>query len=213
MSWLTRQNLPRNKSKLLEDIYTGFVRNGANLQGDAKEQYRNLCKELSLLTLQFSENTLKETNDYRLVLTEKSQLSGLPESAIDAAAETAQEKGVEGWVFTLHAPSYSPFMTHADNRDLRRELYMAYNTKCTHDNACNNLEIVKKIANIHMEIARLLGYDNFAEYNLKEANGSKQRYRIQTVKSIVGSLIRPPHKKNMTKYRHWHAVKKEPTLS
>lgn len=92
-------------TKLLEDIYTGFVRNGANLQGDAKEQYRNLCKELSLLTLQFSENTLKETNDYRLVLTEKSQLSGLPESAIDAAAEPAQEKGVEGWVLpcTLQA--------------------------------------------------------------------------------------------------------------
>lgn len=77
---------------MLEDIYNGFVRNGANLQGDSKEQYRNLSKELSLLTLQFSENALKETNDYRLVLTDKSQLSGLPESAIDAAAEAAQEK-------------------------------------------------------------------------------------------------------------------------
>lgn len=178
---LTDKNkLTPEQSKLLEDIYTGFVRNGANLQGDAKEKYRKLCKELSLLTLQFSENALKETNDYQLVLTNKSQLSGLPESAVDAAAETAQEKGVKGWVFTLHAPSYSPFMTYADNRDLRQELYMAYNTKCTHDNACNNLEIVKKIANVRMEIAQLLGYDNFAEYNLKErmAQNSDAVYKL-----------------------------------
>ena len=178
---LTDKNkLTPEQSKLLEDIYTGFVRNGANLQGDAKEKYRKLCKELSLLTLQFSENVLKETNDYQLVLTNKSQLSGLPESAVDAAAETAQEKGVKGWVFTLHAPSYSPFMTYADNRDLRQELYMAYNTKCTHDNACNNLEIVKKIANVRMEIAQLLGYDNFAEYNLKErmAQNSDAVYKL-----------------------------------
>lgn len=90
---LTDKNkLTPEQSKLLEDIYTGFVRNGANLQGDAKEKYRSLCKELSLLTLQFSENALKETNDYQLALTDKSQLSGLPESAVDAAAETAQEK-------------------------------------------------------------------------------------------------------------------------
>lgn len=90
---LTDKNkLTPEQPKLLEDIYTGFVRNGANLQGDAKEKYRKLCKELSLLTLQFSENALKETNDYQLVLTNKSQLSGLPESAVDAAAETAQEK-------------------------------------------------------------------------------------------------------------------------
>ena len=178
---LTDKNkLTPEQSKLLEDIYTGFVRNGANLQGDAKEKYRSLCKELSLLTLQFSENALKETNDYQLALTDKSQLSGLPESAVDAAAETAQEKGVKGWVFTLHAPSYSPFMTYADNRELRRKLYMAYNTKCTHDNACNNLEIVKKIANVRMEIAQLLGYDNFAEYNLKErmAQNSDAVYKL-----------------------------------
>ncbi len=175
-----KENLNPEQTKLLEDTYNSFVRNGANLQGEAKEKYRELCKELSLLTLQFSENNLKETNDYELVLTEQSQLSGLPESAIDAAAETAREKGIEGWVFTLQAPSYGPFMTYAENRDLRHELYMAYNTKCTHDNACNNLEIVKKIANIHLEIAQLLGYDNFAEYNLVErmAQNSESVYKL-----------------------------------
>lgn len=175
-----KESLSPEQAKLLEDMYNGFVRNGANLQGEDKDKYRELCRELSLLTLQFSENNLKETNDYRLVLTEKSQLAGLPESAIDAAAETAREKEVEGWVFTLQAPSYSPFMTYADSRELRRELYMAYNTKCTHDNASNNLEIVKKIVNIHMEIAHLLGYNNFAEYNLKErmAQNSDAVYKL-----------------------------------
>lgn len=176
----SEEQLNPEQTKLLEDIYTGFVRNGANLQGEAKEKYRALCTELSLLTLQFGENNLKETNDYKLVITDEAQLSGLPESAIDAATETAKEKGVEGWVFTLQAPSFSPFMTYADNRDLRHELYMAYNTKCTHDNAYNNLDIVKRIVNVHMEIAQLLGYDNFAEYNLQErmAQNSDAVYQL-----------------------------------
>lgn len=176
----SEEQLNPEQTKLLEDIYTGFVRNGANLQGKAKEKYRALCTELSLLTLQFGENNLKETNDYKLVITDEAQLSGLPESAIDAATETAKEKGVEGWVFTLQAPSFGPFMTYADNRDLRHELYIAYNTKCTHDNAYNNLDIVKRIVNVHMEIAQLLGYDNFAEYNLQErmAQNSDAVYQL-----------------------------------
>lgn len=176
----SEEQLNPEQTKLLEDIYTGFVRNGANLQGEAKEKYRALCTELSLLTLQFGENNLKETNDYKLVITDEAQLSGLPESAIDAATETAKEKGVEGWVFTLQAPSFGPFMTYADNRDLRHELYMAYNTKCTHDNAYNNLDIVKRIVNVHMEIAQLLGYDNFAKYNLQErmAQNSDAVYQL-----------------------------------
>ena len=163
-----QESLNAEQLKLLEDIYTGFTRNGANLEGEAKEKYRALRKELSLLTLQFSDNALKETNDYQLVITDTAQLAGLPESAVEAAAETAQEKGVEGWVFTLQAPSYSPFLTYADNRDLRQQIYMAYNTKCTHDNAYNNLEIVKKLANTRMAIAQVLGYDNYAEYALQE---------------------------------------------
>lgn len=175
-----KENLNPEQTKLLEELYNSFVRNGANLTGEAKEKYRALCKELSLLTLQFSENNLKETNDYQLVLTDEAQLSGLPESAIEAATETAREKGIEGWVFTLQAPSYGPFMTYADNRDLRRELYMAYNTKCTRDNDCNNLEIVKRIVNVHTEIAHLLGYHNFAEYNLQErmAQNSDAVYKL-----------------------------------
>lgn len=161
-------NLTPEQTKLLENIYDGFIRRGANLQGEAKKQYRQLTKELSSLTLQFSENNLKEINNYQLVLTDKTQLAGLPESAIEAAAETAKEKGVEGWVFTLQAPSYIPFMTYADNRDLRHEIYMAYNTKCTHNNEYNNIDIVKKLVNTRMAIAQLLGYENFAQYTLKK---------------------------------------------
>lgn len=175
-----KETLNPEQQKLLEEIYNGFVRNGANLKGEAKERYRALSKELSLLTLQFSENNLKETNAYQLVITDKSQLKGLPESTIEAAKETAKEKAVEGWVFTLQAPSYGPFMMYADNRDLRRELYMAYNTKCTHHDAFNNLKIVKKLVNIRMEIARLLGYDNFAEYTLQRrmAQNSDAVYKL-----------------------------------
>lgn len=161
-------SLTREQEKLLEDAYNGFVRHGAHLQRKAKEKYRELTRELSTLTLQFSENNLKEVNNYQLVLTDKAQLAGLPESAVEAAAETAKERGVEGWVFTLQAPSYIPFMTYADSRELRRELYMAYNTKCTHDNEYNNLEIVPKLANLRMCIAQLLGYENYADYTLKE---------------------------------------------
>lgn len=180
-----KETLNPEQKKLLEDIYNGFVRSGANLEGEAKDKYRALSQELSLLTLQFSENALKETNDYQLVITDSTQLSGLPESAKEAAAETAGEKGVEGWVFTLQAPSYSPFMTYADNRDLRRELYLAYNTKCTHDNATNNLEIVKKLANTRMAIAQLLGYDNFAQYNLVE----RMAQNSDAVYSLLNQLL------------------------
>ena len=175
-----KETLSPEQHKLLEDIYNGFVRNGANLLGEDKEKYRALCKELSLLTLQFSENNLKETNSYQMLLTKKESLAGLPEIIVEAAAETAKSEGKKGWAFTLHAPSYVPFMTYADNRDLRHRLYMAYNTKCTHDNEFNNIDIVKKIANTRMKIAQLLGYKDYAEYTLKKrmAENSDAVYKL-----------------------------------
>ena len=172
--------LTAEQRKLTEDTYEGFVRSGANLQGADKEKYRELSRQLSLLTLQFSENNLKETNDYQLVLTDEAQLKGLPQSAIDAAAETAREKQQEGWVFTLHAPSYVPFLTYAADRDLRKEIYMAYNTKCTHANACNNLDIVKQLVNTHLALAQLLGYKDYATYKLERrmAQNSANVYHL-----------------------------------
>lgn len=173
-------NLNAEQLKLVEDIYEGFANSGANLAGDEKEQYRQLSNQLSLLTLQFSENNLKENNRYQLNITEAAQLTGLPESALDMAAETAKEKGQQGWTFTLHAPSYIPFLTYADNRDLREELYKAYNTKCTHADSLNNLEIVKKIVNTRLSIANLLGYRDVASYKLKRrmAQNSEAVYRL-----------------------------------
>ena len=161
------EGLTAEQLKLVEETYEGFIRNGVNLQGADKAKYRELSQKLSLLTLQFSENNLKETNDYLLVLKDEAQLEGLPQTAIDAAAETAREKQTEGWVFTLHAPSFVPFMNYSTHRELRKELYMAYNTKCTHDNACNNLDIVKDLANTRLAIAQLLGYKDYASYKLE----------------------------------------------
>lgn len=176
----SKLSLTIEQAKLLDDIYDGFVRRGANLQGEARNKYRELSKKLSTLTLQFGENNLKETNNFQLVLTQKEQLAGLPEGIVEAAAQTAREKGVEGWVITLHAPSYVPFMTYASNRELRKELYMAYNTKCTKDNEFNTLDIVKDLVNTRMQIAQLLGYKSYADYTLKErmAESSKNVYKL-----------------------------------
>lgn len=166
-------NLTLEQTKLLGNAYDGFIRQGANLKSEAKDKYRELTQELSKLTLEFSENNLKEINSYQRVLTDKAQLAGLPESAIEAAAQTAKEKKVEGWVITLQAPSYAPFLTYADNRDLRRELYLASSAKCARNNEYNNLEIVKKLVNTRMAIAQLLGFDNYAEYTLKKRMAEK----------------------------------------
>lgn len=176
----SKLSLTIEQAKLLDDIYDGFVRRGANLQGEARNKYRELSKKISTLTLQFGENNLKETNNFQLVLTQKEQLAGLPEGIVEAAAQTAREKGVEGWVITLHAPSYVPFMTYASNRELRKELYMAYNTKCTKNNEFNTLEIVKDLVNTRMQIAQLLGYKSYADYTLKErmAENSKNVYKL-----------------------------------
>lgn len=160
--------LNKEQQKLLESAYDGFVRSGANLEGKDKEKYRELSQKLSILGLQYSENNLKEENNYQLHITDKSKLTGLPESALEAAAHTAKEKEEEGWVFTLEAPSYVPFMKYADDRELRKELYIAYNTKCIKGNEFNNEQIVKDIVNTEMEIAQLLGYNTYADYTLKK---------------------------------------------
>ena len=180
-----RSRLTPEQQTLLEETYRGFVRNGADLQGEARDRYRALCQELSLLTLKFSENNLKETNGYQLVLTDPAQLAGLPDSAVEAAAETAREKGVDGWAFTLQAPSYVPFMKYADRRDLRRELYMAYNTKCTHQDDRNNVDIVRQIANDHLELAQLLGYKCYADYNLEEHMAQDTAHVYQLLNQLL----------------------------
>lgn len=159
--------LTPEQNKLLTLCYDSFIRNGANLNGESKEKYKELSRKLSLLGLQFSENALKEENGYQLLVTEESRLAGLPEGTVEAAGQAAEEKGKEGYLFTLEAPSYVPFMKYADNRELRKELYTAYNTKCVGESEFNNEQNVKEIVNTQMEMAQLLGYKSFADYTLQ----------------------------------------------
>ena len=175
-----RLTLTQEEQRLLEKTYDGFQRNGANLSEKDKETYRNLSMKLSSLTLKFSQNHLKETNKYELVLTDEADLEGLPESTREAAALTAKEKGKEGWVITLQAPSYVPFMKYSKRRDLRKQLYLAYNTQCTHDDEFNNEEIVKKLVNLRMQIAQLLGFTDYADYVLRKrmAEDSTHVYKL-----------------------------------
>ena len=159
--------LTPEQQRLLQKSYENLARNGANLNEEDKAKYRELTTELSQATLAFGQNTLKATNSFALNVTDSTRLKGLPESALEAAAQTAKEKGQEGWTFTLHAPSYSPLMMYCEDRDLRRELYMAYNTQCVQDNDYNNEELAKKIVNLRLAIAQLLGYESHADYVLE----------------------------------------------
>ena len=157
--------LSQEDNMLLLNTYDGFIRSGANLTNDKKERFRQISSELSVLTLRFSQNKLKETNNYELLLN-KEQLTGIPESIIETYLHAAKEKGKEGYLVTLHAPSYGPFMKYSSHRQLRQELYMAYNTLCTHENEFNNMEIVRKLVNLRQERAQLLGFKTAADYVL-----------------------------------------------
>ena len=176
----TDQNtLNQEERMLLQNTYHSFIRNGANLSPDQKERFRELSAELSVLTLKFSQNKLKETNQYELMLTAE-QTDGLPDSALEAYAQAAKDKNREGYLVTLHAPSFVPFMKYSAHRELRQQLYMAYNTICTHNNEFNNLGIVQKLVNLRLERAQLLGYDTAADYVLtrRMAENSANVYKL-----------------------------------
>ena len=174
-----QQTLSQEERMLLQNTYNSFIRNGANLAPEQKERFRQLSAELSVLTLKFSQNNLKETNRYELILTPE-QTDGLPASALDTYAQAAKEKEKEGYLVTLHAPSFVPFMKYSTNRALRQQLYMAYNTQCTHDDEYNNLEIVQKLVNLRLERAQLLGFDTVADYVLSRrmAENSANVYKL-----------------------------------
>ena len=174
------RRLTPEEKRLLDDSYDGFVRSGALLDEEGKARLRSLTEEASMLSLQFSQNLLKENKAYSLHITDEKQLEGLPDTAREAAALAAKEQGKEGWIFTLDYPSFSPFMTYSTQRDLRKEMYMARNTECTHDNTENNIEICRRIVNLRREIAQLLGYRTYAEYVLKNrmAGNARNVYRL-----------------------------------
>ena len=177
---LHHRRLTPEEQRLLDDCYEGFVRSGALLDETGKEKLRQLTEEASMLSLQFSQNLLKENKAFTLHITDEAQLDGLPETAREAAAMTAKEMNKDGWVFTLDIPSYSPFMTYSTQRELRKQMYMARNTVCTHDNSENNIKICKRLINLRREIAQLLGFKTFADYVLKHRMASNVRnvYRL-----------------------------------
>ena len=177
---LHHRKLTPEEQMLLDNCYQGFVRSGALLDEAGKERLRQLTEETSMLSLQFSQNLLKENKAFTLEITDEAQLDGLPETAREAAALAAKEQGKEGWLFTLDMPSYSPFMTYSTQRDLREKMYMARNAVCTHYNSENNLDICKRLVNLRREIAQLLGYKTYADYVLKRrmASNSRSVYRL-----------------------------------
>ena len=177
---LHHRKLNAEEKMLLDDCYEGFVRSGALLDEAGKKRLRELTEEASMVSLQFSQNLLRENKLYSLDIADEAMLDGLPETAREAAALTAKEQGKQGWVFTLDYPSYSPFMTYSTQRELRKQLYMARNTVCTHENGENNLEICKRLVNLRREIAQLLGFKTYADYVLKHrmASNSRNVYRL-----------------------------------
>ncbi|MBT0811796.1 M3 family metallopeptidase [Litoribacter ruber] len=162
-------SLDEEQQMLLTKTYKSFVRNGANLNEEDKTKLREIDKELSQLSLQFGENVLAETNKYEMVIEQEEQLEGLPDSIKEAAAHTATEKGHDGkWVFDLSFPSYVPFMTYAKNRELRKELFIAYNTKASKGDNLDNKEIIKKLLKLKNDRIKLLGYEKYASFILEE---------------------------------------------
>ena len=178
--------LAPDQMKLLEDNYKGLVRGGANLSDADKELYSKWSEELSLITLQFSKNVLAATNAYVLNITDSTKLGGLPEFVKTMAAETAAEKGLEGWAFTLDAPSYSPFLKYSTERDLRKQIWTAYNTRAI-GGENDNTEIVKKIVDLRIKIANILGYETYADYALEERMAKNKL----TVNEFVKNLLEP----------------------
>ena len=166
--------------KLLEDTYIEFVRHGANLNDSDKENLASLSQSLSLLSITFSQNHLKDLNAFSLHITDAHEVTGVPDTAMSIAKEEATRLNLDGWLFTLQAPSYVPFMTYCSNRSLRKEMYMAYNTLCLHGDENDNREIALKIINIRREIAQLLGYSSYADYVLERrmSENTKNVYRM-----------------------------------
>ncbi len=203
-----RESLELNAEQqiLLDRKYKGFVRGGAALSDEEKERFRAVTVELSTLSLQFEENLLAETNDFTLHLTSEDELSGLPDGVVEAAAALAKERGLEGWLFTLHAPSYVPFMQYADRRDLREKIFRAYAVRSFRGNEHDNRNLVTRIADLRLQLAGLLGFSDYASYALEERMASTP----EEVNSFLARLLKassPAGKRDfhdIEKYAHSH---------
>ena len=161
-------NLSVEQDTLLDKKYKSFARNGANLSEDKKQKLREIDKQLSQIKLKFGENVLAETNNFEMLVTHEEDLSGLPEGVLEAAKQLAESKDKEGWMFTLDYPSYIPFMTYADNRELRKKLAIAAGKKAFKGDALDNQDNVLQITKLRFDRAQLLGYKTHAHFVLEE---------------------------------------------
>ena len=168
---------------LLDKIYDAFVNSGIALCKGKRQRFNQIKEELAQLKLQFSKNLVNETKDFHLLITDERDISGLPEINVQQAAEKAIDNGTTGWWFDLYAPSYIPFMSYIKNRNLRKEMYMAYNTRCSKAQN-NNAEICKTIVNLKRELAQILGYKSYAEYVLK----NRMAERVENVDIFLDNL-------------------------
>ena len=184
-----QDGLDAQQKRLTEKVYSGFERNGANLSGEDKKEFARITTELSTLTLDFSQKLLKEMNAFKLNVTEKDQLEGLPERQLEAAEMAAKEAGQEGWLFTLHAPSYIPFITYADNRELRKQMYMARNTLCHKGNEFDNSETVARIVALRTQKAQLLGYSTYAQYALSRRMAQDTQHVYDLLDTLLDACL------------------------
>ena len=176
-----KMGLNKEQTKLLEETYKDFVRGGANLDAEKQAKLRELNSEIAMLQLTFGQNMLKETNDFQLIVDKKEDLSGLPESLIANAAETAKAAGQEGkWIFTLHNPSVMPFLQYADNRALREQIFKGYIHRGNNNNDADNKEVVRKLVAKRLEKAKLMGYKDYASFVLEDrmAKNSENVYKL-----------------------------------
>ncbi|HOU01652.1 MAG TPA: M3 family metallopeptidase [Bacteroidales bacterium] len=176
--------LNTEQQMLLEKHYRNFILGGAGLTQDKKTRFREISEELSKLSLKFEEHILNETNDFELHLMSPDDLAGLPEDSIEAASEEAVSRGKKGWVFTLHAPSFIPFMKYSERRDLREKMYRAYSSRAYHSNDNDNRQMVLRIVNLRLELANILGFKNFADLTL----GDRMLDSVEKVRSFLHEL-------------------------
>lgn len=160
--------LTREQEMVLDKYYRMFVKGGALLDAEKKAQLMEIDKQLSLASIEFGENALAETNAFELVITDEKDLAGLPQSSINAAREAAQAAGKEGWLFTLHKPSWIPFLQYADNRELRKQMYLGYINRGDNNNENDNKEVIARILKLRQQKAQLFGYETFAQYQLED---------------------------------------------
>ncbi len=195
-----RQQLSFEQQTLLDKTYKSFVRNGANLNALQKEKLREIDQELTKLKLSFSKNVLAETNAYQLEITDKKDLEGLPEHVLEAAKKLADSQNKKGWIFSLHAPSYIPFMKYAKNRDLRKEMSLAFGSRAFKGNEYDNRQNVLDIARLRKERARLLGYKSHADFILEERMAQTPEKVLDFLDDLYSKAY-PAAQKEMDKLR------------